>query len=183
MIDFVVDKELEKYAKEYGFSKIKAIKIIKVKSKNEIWKELKNEFNVVEGNSKLNRDILKNKKVNILLSAEKDIKKDSLHFRNSGLDQVACKIAAKNKIAIGFSFKEVLCKKMERAELIGRMMQNAKLCRKYRVKVVLGSFASKKEELRNSKDLEAFGRVIGINRLDNENIFKYKEFTGVIEVQ
>lgn len=183
MIDFVLNKELEKYAEEFGFSEIKCVDIIKTEDKKDINK-LTKDFNVVEGNYKINREILKNKRVNILLNPANRVVKDSLHFRNSGLDQISCRLAAKNKTAIGFSFNEILKKEgMERAELIGRIMQNVKLCRKYKVKMILGSFASTKDGLRDAKDLQAFGRLIGIDKLENENVFKYKEFTDIIEIK
>jgi len=171
MIDFVLDKNLEKYAKDFGFSEIYTVDVVKDARKAK-------DFIVVEGNYKTNLEILKNKKVNVLLSPEKGIKKDHLHYRNSGLNQVSCKLAAKNKIAIGVSFREILESK-DREKLIGRIMQNVKLCKKYKVKIIMGSFAKDKYELRGAKDLEAFSRVLGIDKLDNKNIFKEKEFTDI----
>jgi len=171
MIDFVLNKTLEKYAKDFGFDKIYTVDIVKDVRKAK-------GFIVVEGNYKKNLEILKNKKVNILLNPEKGSKKDHLHYRNSGLNQVLCKLVAKNKIAIGISFREILESK-DREKLIGRIMQNVKLCKKYKVKIIMGSFATNKYELRGAKDLEAFGRILGIDKLDNENIFKYKEFTDI----
>ena len=101
MIDFVLNKNLEKYSKDFGFDEIYTVDIVKDVRKAK-------GFIVVEGNYKTNLEILKNKKVNVLLSPEKGVKKDNLHYRNSGLNQVSCKLAAKNKIAIGVSFREIL---------------------------------------------------------------------------
>jgi RNase P/RNase MRP subunit p30 len=91
---------------------------------------------------------------------------------------VLCKLAAKNKIGIGFSFYDVLNAK-DRAKVLGRMMLNVKLCKKYKVNIVLGSFAKDKYDLRLRRDLEAFGRLIGIDKLDNKKIFKLKDVKDV----
>jgi len=87
---------------------------------------------------------------------------------------VLCNLANKNGISVGFSFFDVLNAK-DRGKIIGRMMQNAMLCKKYRVNIVVGSFARDKYDFRLRNDLEAFGRVIGIDKLDNTKVFKLKE--------
>ena len=137
------------------------------------------DFNIVVGGSdNKNRKALSNKNTDILLSPEKTRKKDFIHSRNSGLNHVLCKLAKENNIAIGFSFNEIL-KSKERNKLIGRMMQNIKLCRKYKVKMIFASFAKNKFEMRAAKDLLSFCRVLGMmpkeakNALNQaENIFK-----------
>jgi len=109
------------------------------------------------------RWVLEKSKVDILFGLETAQKKDFMHHRASGLNQVLCKIAAKKGKTIGFDFSAVLNSKgMLRAQIIGRMMQNARFCRKYKVKVLLVSFARKPYEMRASKDIEAFGNVVGL---------------------
>jgi len=46
--------------------------------------------------------------------------------------------------------------------VLGKMMQNARLCNKYKVKTIVASFARKPNELRNEKDLSSFGAVLGL---------------------
>ena len=116
---------------------------------------------VREGNM-VNRDLLENKSIDILVSPEKNIKKDSLHYRKSGLDQVACALAKKNDIAIAFSFNEVLNAK-NRALIIGKMMQNVRLCRKFKVKMVISTFATNEYETRSYDALMAFGICLSMN--------------------
>ena len=43
------------------------------------------------------------------------------------------------------------------------MMQNVKLCRKYKVKMLINSFAKNEYELRSRDALKSFGLVIGMN--------------------
>jgi len=50
----------------------------------------------------------------------------------------------------------------ERGKLIGRMMQNIKLCRKYKVRMVIGSFGKTQDDVRSEKDMQSFFKVIGM---------------------
>lgn len=113
------------------------------------------------GDDKINRFVLENKKVDILLSPEKNNKKDSLFFRNSGLNQVLCKLAYKNNISIGFNFSDILnSDKEERAKILGRMFQNARLCKKYKVNMIFSTFAKDKYELRSKAILNSFKNTL-----------------------
>ena len=119
-------------------------------------------FNIVEGISEeKNRKAVENKQVDILLAPERVGKKDRLNQRDSGLNDVLCKFARENDVAIGFSFADLLNSKF-RAVVLGRMMQNVRLCRKYKVRMVLASFAKEPWEMRHPNDLLAFGQVVGM---------------------
>jgi len=113
------------------------------------------------GDLKVNRAVLENKNVDILLSPEKNDNSDLLFFRRSGLNQVLCKLAAKNDVAIGFNFSDVLNSNgKKRALILGRMRQNVKFCRKYKVKMIFSSFAKNKYELRNNDLMKVFERIL-----------------------
>ncbi len=129
------------------------------------------EFNIKSGDV---RTLVNNKNLDILVSSEKIIEKDSLHYRNSGLNQVTCKIAKQNKIAIAFSFNDIL-KNNDKAKLLGRMMLNVKLCRKYKVNMVIASFANNKYEMRSSHDLLSFAQVIGMTALEAKQSLNFKK--------
>lgn len=159
MIDLVLCKD--KFD-NLGFSKLYEAKINKAISINQI-RKLNYELNIIEGNN-LNREILSSKNIDILVSPEKNRKEDFLHHRNSGLNHILCVLAKKNKIAIAFSFNEILMSNgVERAKIIGRMAQNIRLCRKYKVEMIIASFATNKYEMRSLSDLKSFGAVIGMN--------------------
>ena len=50
--------------------------------------------------------------------------------------------------------KEILgLEGVERSQRLGKIMQNIKLCRKFKVKIVSGSFAKNEDELRNFLDI------------------------------
>ncbi len=84
---------------------------------------------------------------------------DSVHYVRSGLDQILCRIARERDKAVVFSFSAVL-NSSQRAKLLGRMMFNLWLCRKYRVNVVLSNFSLNLKEMRSGSDLRAFERVL-----------------------
>jgi len=93
---------------------------------------------------------------NLVFNFEKSEKRDKLHYRFSGLNQVLCKAAIRKNIVIGFSFSEILhSEPKRRAILLGRMIQNIKLCRKYKVKTLFASFAKKPFDLRDEKELNS----------------------------
>ncbi|MEA3378631.1 MAG: RNase P subunit p30 family protein [Nanoarchaeota archaeon] len=130
-----------------------------------------NKINIIEGQGiKINRTILETKNIDILLDPQKNIKNDALHFRKSGLTQIHCKIAARNDICIGFSFNNILnCQ--NKAKEMGRIMQNIRLCRKYKVKMIFASFAKNKWELRSLSDLKSFAKVLGMTGMESNQAF------------
>ena len=134
------------------------------------------ELNIVfGGDEKVNRKAVENRNVDILVNVEKSGNKDSLHFRNSGLNQVLCKLAYDNKVAIGFSFNEIL-RSRDRGVLIGRVMQNIRLCRKYKVKMVFATFAKNKYEMRDARDLISFCRVLRMTGKEAKEALNFQDF-------
>jgi RNase P/RNase MRP subunit p30 len=93
--------------------------------------------------------------IDIVFGLEAKGKTDFNRQRNSGLNQVLCQIAAKKNKTYGFNFRDVLIAK-NRPAVIGRMMQNMMLCRKYKVKTIIFSGAKEPMEMRNGRDLDSF---------------------------
>lgn len=139
--------------------KIKIIDVKEEKLRSEIQKT-KGLVIIQGGNDKINRLSVENRKVDVLLSPEKDKSKDFMFSRNSGLNQVLCKLAAKNRVSIGFNFSDILNSK-EKHKILGRMAQNVKLCKKYKVKIIFSSFAKSKYELRSDAILASFAKILG----------------------
>jgi RNase P/RNase MRP subunit p30 len=95
---------------------------------------------------------------------EESERKDTMHQRYSGLNNVLCELAFRNKVKIAFSFSSILnTSGAQRATLFGRMMQNISLCRKYKVKTLVGSFARSTFEMRSAKDLQSLFIVLGMH--------------------
>ena len=118
---------------------------------------------IVFGSVESNRKLIESKKVKILVSPHLGAKKDFMNFRNSGLNDVLCKLAKKNKVSVGFDFSEILSLSgFARAEALSRMRQNVRLCGKYGVSMSIFSLAKEPYELRAKDALVCFGRILGM---------------------
>ncbi len=106
-----------------------------------------------------NRFALEKTGADMLFGFEYVAKTDHLHYRRSGLDQVLCRSARENEKAVGIAFSSFLHTE-NKAQALGRIMQNVRFCRKYGVELLLGSFASEPLEMRGWHELEGFGKVI-----------------------
>ncbi len=98
------------------------------------------------------RKIFENKGINLVYGLELNRLNDHTHFLNSGLDQVLCKLAKKHGTIICFNFHDLLFSD-NKARLLGRIMQNIRFCKKYKVKIAIASFATKPIEMRYYHDL------------------------------
>ena len=108
--------------------------------------------------------VLEKTKADILFGLELNPRPDSMHYRSSGLNQVLCKLANKNRIMIAIPFSMVLkSKDMLKSQIMGRISQNIKLCRKYKVNMIVASFAQEPFQIRAAKDLESFCVVLGMH--------------------
>ena len=104
-------------------------------------------------------------KPDLVFELEEAQKHDYIHQRASGLNHILCDLAKKNNVGIGFSFSSVLNSSgMLRAQIIGRIQQNISLCRKYKNKVVIASFARNPFEMRSPQDLASFFVTIGMHQ-------------------
>lgn len=117
---------------------------------------------------KNNRAYFEDKRVDCIFGLEMHNGKDFIHHRNSGLNQVLCKLASKNSIAIGFAFSPLLgLEPRMKSAVLGRMKQNAAFCRKYGLPFVLASFASRPYQMRSPIDMISFGSVLGFHPSDS----------------
>lgn len=104
-------------------------------------------------------------KPDLVFELEQAQKHDFIHQRASGLNHILCRLAKQNNVAIGFSFNSVLNSEgMLRAQIIGRMQQNIVLCRKFKCKTVIASFARTPLEMRSPNDLISFFVTIGMHQ-------------------
>lgn len=111
--------------------------------------------------------ILEHTPPNIMYGFETQEQRDFLHQRASGLNQVLCTLAHKNNVIITFSFNDVLKTfKHRRAQILGRIMQNIHLCRKYDVITAIASFATNPYEMRSPRDLQSFYQELGMHPME-----------------
>ncbi len=93
---------------------------------------------VVAKSSEFNRKIFENKREKIIIGLESGHKRDKLKQRDSGLNQVLCKLAKENSIEIGINIKEIFEKnRIDLALHLARLMQNINLCKKYKARMII----------------------------------------------
>jgi RNase P/RNase MRP subunit p30 len=142
----------------------KEIVLVEAESKKELLKEInkaKGKFTIFKtGSEEMLRFALEKSNVDLVYGMEGINARDSVHFVRGGLDQVTCKIAAERGKVVGFSFNDILGSG-NKGKLLGRIMFNVKLCKKYNVKMMFGNFSTSVSSMRSRKDLEVLFRVLG----------------------
>lgn len=140
------------------------------------------QFHCVEGLSEeKNRKAVENKQVDMLVAPERAGKKDRFTQRDSGLNHVLCALAKENDVAIGFSFSDLLNSNY-RSIVLGRMMQNVRLCRKYKVRMVVASFAKDPWEMRSAYDLLAFAQVVGMTPKEVKQALNFQKKRKAVKI-
>lgn len=135
--------------------------IVNQKNLNQAFKVSK--LLVVKSSDK-DRFFIESKKIKLVYGFEEVQKKDYLHQRASGLNHIICELANKNNVVIGFSYSSLFGKSREESSrLMGRMMQNISLCKKYKVKIITGSFSEKPFDLRAPHDVISLFAMLGMD--------------------
>ncbi len=108
------------------------------------------------GNSKINRAAVENPRVDILSHPERG-------RRDSGLDDVMVKLAAKNSVAIEIDFRKILNTYSKvRSHILNHMRINAQLAKKYGAPMIITSGAHEISEMRAGRELASIGVLIGL---------------------
>ncbi len=132
-----------------------------VKSPNQA-KALKKHFDCIIAPAK--REFFENKNVDFILEPENGTRPDFIHHRNSGLNQVLlklCQKSSKRQAKAIITTTSLLLNAKHPEVIFGRMQQNARWCKKYKVKYHVTSGARTLWEQRAASDLEAVQREIG----------------------
>lgn len=102
------------------------------------------------------RHAIEKKVAHIMYGFEDVERKDSVHFPRSGINQVEAKLMAKNGVVYGVSLQRIIeCIAKRDPRVIGRIMHNLMLQRKFKFPAMIGSFASKPLDMRQVKDLQS----------------------------
>lgn len=117
------------------------------------------------------REMMEKSSVNLIFSLEEASRKDFMHQRGSGLDNILAKLAHDNNISVGFSISSILNSKNKNA-IMGRMMQNIRLCRKYKVKMAIASFSSSPYGMRSPHDVISFFSMLGLAKKETTESLK-----------
>jgi RNase P/RNase MRP subunit p30 len=115
---------------------------------------------VIAKDDEFNRKIIEKTRVDIIFGFESENKnkKDRLKQRESGVNQVLCKLMKENDKTAGINFSEIAkLKEKPLSSYIGKLKQNIALFSKYKTKVILLNTKGK-----NKHDLMAFLLSLGM---------------------
>lgn len=109
------------------------------------------------------RDIFEMQKPLLIPWLEEMPRNDLMHSRHSGFNHILAELAYKNSHIVCFSHCALLNSGAANfSTILGRMMQNVRLCQKYKVRMKLASFAKSPYQLRAAKEMESFGHFLGM---------------------
>jgi len=112
------------------------------------------------GEVEINRAACEDPRVDILAHPE-------FKRKDSGIDHVIAKEAAKNRVALDISFKSVLkTYGRVRSQIMNHMQRNIRLAQKYNTPLTITSGARRIEEMRRPRDMVGFGTCLGIKLAD-----------------
>lgn len=131
--------------------------------------------NAPEDQSKL-RHIIEKIRPDILVGLEFHRKRDFIHHRASGLNHILAELAKQKKVAIGFSFSDILkAKPRDRAIYMGRISQNIHFARKFGFKTVIASFADSPWNLRSKNDIVSFFIALGMTAAEAKGSLDWRD--------
>jgi ribonuclease P/MRP protein subunit RPP1 len=109
------------------------------------------------------RAVLERFRPDVLYDLEYQKRSDFLHNKNSGMNHVMAKIAAKNGVAIGVNLSKLFDSPSHiRTKAIPRIKQNIELCRKSKARFVAFSLASSPYLMRAPGDVVAYLKILGM---------------------
>jgi RNase P/RNase MRP subunit p30 len=131
--------------------------MISTKNLNEVRKQIhqlkkqKKQIIIQADTPEFNRKILENPDIDLILDLEFHERKDFMKQRDSGLNEIMCKLAAKNRIKIGINLKRLKkLKEKDKAIILARIIQNIKLCRKNKTPITIyPKTSSSKQEIKS----------------------------------
>lgn len=125
----------------------------------------KNKIIAVLGRDNLfNRRAIEKLKIDYLVSPERGLKKDSLKQKDSGINHVLAKEACKKNISIVIDMGDLYnLEDFEKIKRIGRMIQNIKICRKYKCNIKIASLSKLKEGIFDKISRIAIGKSLGMS--------------------
>lgn len=101
------------------------------------------------------RKAIEKKNPDMVFDLELGNRRDFIFQRNSGLNHILCRFMKENDIVYYVNFNQISESKNKQI-LLGRIIQNLRLCKKYNVKVGIASFSSKSSGMRNPSDMRGF---------------------------
>jgi RNase P/RNase MRP subunit p30 len=111
--------------------------------------------------AKAEQQNIENRNLKFLYDFEEQEEKDSFHYRRSGANQVLCNIMKEKEKVFVFDMEKLITNFRTREKVLGRMIQNLMLVKKYKLDSIICSFATKPENLRAEKEYSSLIRAFG----------------------
>lgn len=143
------------------------------KETNKIKNKLKADkaFVAVRSSNNRDREVIEGLKPDLIFSFENTARKDFIHQRASGINHILCKLAKEKEVMIGFSLSDILNAEDNKL-ILGRIIQNIQLCKKFKVKTLVASFAKSPFEMRSMHDITSLFQIFGLR---NPEFLKEKD--------
>lgn len=138
----------------YGVDVFKGVLILEDKDINKIPQDIEYVFC-----KNPTRKMIECKKINYYFGFESGEGYDFLHQRNSGLNQVLCKILKTGEKKVCFSY-DIFLNFKKKDVIIGRFIQNKKLCKKFKVSIEVFSLCSEVNFMRGSVERKAMYEIV-----------------------
>ena len=114
------------------------------------------------------RKNVENKNIKFLYGFEELERKDSFHYKRSGVNQVIAKLLKKKEKVFVIDFERILKSKNISSQL-GRLKQNLILAKKYDFEVMICSFATKPMNLRSELQLKSILKALNFLKSTNNS--------------
>ena len=116
------------------------------------------------GDDAFNRRAIETLRINYLVSPEIKPKNNNLKQRDSGINHVVAKEAAKRNITIIISMSDIAkLTSVEKVRRLERLIQNVKICRKAKCDIKIVSLANNKNNIIDEKSRVSFGASLGMS--------------------
>jgi RNase P/RNase MRP subunit p30 len=131
--------------------------------------------------AKAEQQNIENGNLRFLYDFEEQEQRDSFHYRRSGANQVLCEIMKEKEKVFVLDMEKILNFSRQREMLLGRMKQNLMLIQKYKLNVIICSFATKPENLRASMEYSSLIRAFGYEELAKKAVNNLQVFLEEID--
>ena len=106
----------------------------------EIQKQKKDKQSIIvqAQSPEFNRKIFENPNIDVITDLEFHSRKDYTKQRDSGLNEILCKLATRNKIKIAINLDKIKkLEKKQKAIILSRTIQNIKLCKRTKTQMII----------------------------------------------
>lgn len=126
------------------------------------------------GDNVFNRRAIETLRIDYLVSPESGTKKNNLKQRDSGINHVLAKEAAKRGITIIIDMSSIA--KLTSAEKVARLerlIQNVKICRKAKCNIKIASLSKNKNNIVDDRGRKSFGISLGMSSSQSSDAVRF----------